>query len=59
MGLHCGDVCVYDCLRPYTVNFNCAFKKIECPHAFSMHGMAMLGNCQSAALATVAEAAQV
>ena len=39
-GLHCADVCVYDrpCLRPYTVNFKCAFKyfpKIERPRALA------------------------
>ena len=41
------------CLRPYTINYKCAFKyfpKIEC-----LHGT-MLCYCQSAALATVVEA---
>ena len=39
-GLHCADVCVYDrpCLRPYTINFKCAFKyfpNIEHPCALA------------------------
>ena len=51
------------CLRPYTVNFKCAFKyfpKIERPrpHALACR-MTLLGYCQSAALATVAETARV
>ena len=57
-----GCVCIRPCLQPHTVNFKCTckyFPKIEYPRALSMHGMTMLGNCQSAALATVAEAAQV
>ena len=53
-------VCIRACLRPYTVNFKCAFKyfpKIKRPRALSQ--LAMLGHCQSAASKTVAETAEV
>ena len=64
--LHCGSVFVtyvHACLRPYTVNFKCAFKsfpKIDCPRIVHLVGsQCWAGYCQGAALATVAETAQV
>ena len=64
--LHCGSVFVtyvHACLRPYTVNFKCAFKsfpKIDCPCIVHLVGsQCWAGYCQGAALATVAETAQV
>ena len=53
--------CLLACLQPYTVNFKCTFKyfsKIERPHALG-EGQCWASYCQSAALATVAETAQV
>ena len=66
-GLHCGSVFVtylFASLQPYTVNFKCAFKyflKIERPQPRALHlvDMAVLGYCQSAAMATVAESTQI
>ena len=49
-------VCLLACLWPYTINLRKYFLKIERPCALCM---AMLGYCQSAALATVVETAQV
>ena len=36
--LHCTDVCIRLCLRPYTINLKYTFKyfpKIECPRALA------------------------
>ena len=58
-GLHCADVCVYDrptdrpCLRPYTVNFKCAFKyfpKIELPRSLAWQCAGLLSECSVAAV---------
>ena len=50
MGLHCADVCV--CIRPTILA-----ALIERPRVLAWH-VNVLGCCQSAALATVAETAQ-
>ena len=41
----CIRMCLFACLRPYTVNFKCALKyfpKIECPRALDVKGNAGL-----------------